>query len=279
MDVPRKDFYTSAAYTEKQRQRTKAAWERGRFDFLLKREIRTCIRPGCSVSFEVWPSDPKKYCSSSCSAQVTNRDRGAFSLETRHKIADSLKGKRSPQRGLIKVPRVEIVCQNKECGKKLFIERWKKTRFCSNACSMHVIGGQPTSPKAARAKAGVRKDISDVIYFYSRWEANMARLFSHFGITWIHQPATFDLHGQRYTPDFYLPDYRLYIEVKNFLGSYSKERDEKFRNVYPEISLKLILKDEYLKLEELYATLIPHWEYRNSKFDAVCKSQTISVTS
>lgn len=83
---------------------------------------------------------------------------------------------------------------------------------------------------------------------------------------WVHQPKTFDLNGQKYTPDFYLPEYNIYVEVKNFLGEYSKERDEKFRKLYTDIDLWLLLKDEYLDLEQRYSHLIPNWEYKNSKF-------------
>lgn len=261
-----KSFYSSPEYKEKQRQKSKAAWVRGHFAFLYKKEIRVCKRPGCLTSFEVIPSSPKKYCSSSCTAQVTNRIRGSCSLKTRRKIAESMRGTVSPQRGVIKVPRVQIVCGNPDCKKEFLIERWKKTQFCSVACSMRVIGGRPTSPKAARAKAGIRADIDNTTYFYSRWEANLARLFNRFCITWVHQPETFDLHGQRYTPDFYLPEYDLYIEVKNFLAPYSKDRDEGFRRLYPKVDLKLLLKEEYLEIEKNYSRCIPRWEYKNSRF-------------
>ncbi|MDD5145274.1 MAG: hypothetical protein PHF44_00245 [Candidatus Pacebacteria bacterium] len=139
---------------------------------------------------------------------------------------------------------------------------------------MKVIGGKPTSPKAARGKAGIRQDINGKIYFYSRWEANVARLYNYLGIKWLYQPKTFDLGSQSYTPDFYLPKEKAYIEVKNFLWKYSKIRDEKFRKIYPDIKLKLILKAEYSKLENKYSKLIRNWEYRNSPFPCrtnVCK--------
>lgn len=261
-----KSFYSSPEYKEKQRQRSKAVWDSGRFAFLLKKETRVCQRLGCDITFEVIPSDPKKYCSSRCSAKVNNRTRGAPSLATRHKIAQSMLGAVSPFKGVIKVPHEEVKCQNLECQKDFMRPRWKKARFCSVACAVHVTGSRPTSPKAARAKAGVRLDIDDTTYFYSRWEANIARLFNHFCIKWIHQPETFDLHKQKYTPDFYLPEYDLYIEVKNFLAPYSKDRDEKFRKFYPKVALKLLLKDEYLTIEKNYSIFIPHWEYKNSRF-------------
>lgn len=259
-------FYSSAQYREKQRQNSKAAWERGRFAFLSKKEVRTCQCTGCPIRFEVIPSNPKKYCSSKCSAQVSNRIRGAHSLETKRRIAKSLTGTISPYKGSIKVPRVVIQCQNPECKKNFLKEQWKKAQFCSVTCSMHVTGGRPTSPKAARAKAGIRPDISNSLYFYSRWEANLARLFNHFGVEWIHQPGSFDLKGQKYTPDFYLPEYDLYIEVKNFLAPYSKDRDGKFRKLYPNLQLRLLLRDEYYLLERKYSSFMPNWEYKNSKF-------------
>jgi len=133
---------------------------------------------------------------------------------------------------------------------------------------MAVVGGKPTSPKASRGKAGIRKDISDKIYFYSRWEANYARLLNHLKIEWEYEPKTFDLGSQNYTPDFYLPKFDKYIEVKNFLWKYSKIRDQKFRKLYPDIKLQLLLKEDYLKLENKYSHLIPNWEYKNSKFVA-----------
>ena len=131
---------------------------------------------------------------------------------------------------------------------------------------MKIVGGKPTSPKAARGKAGIRKDISKTIYFYSRWEANIARLFNYLDIRWIHQPKTFNLGSQNYTPDFYLPDCNNYIEVKNFLWKYSKIRDRKFRKLYPSINLFLLLKKDYLKLEKRYSHFIKNWEYKNSPF-------------
>lgn len=131
---------------------------------------------------------------------------------------------------------------------------------------MAIIGGKPTSPKAARGKAGIRKDISKKIYFYSRWEANMARLFNFLNVKWVYQPKVFDLKTQTYTPDFYLPEYNTYIEVKNFLWKYSKIRDAKFRKLFPKENLMLILKNDYLLLERKHSEYIKNWEYKNSAF-------------
>lgn len=242
----------------------KRNWSNGAFDFHRERTVRICKRSGCQKVFEVTPSDPKRYYSQRCSGLVNNASR-TLSEETKRRIAFAMKGKVSPFKGVIKIPRVEVVCQNAACAKTFVCERWCLHKYCSNKCAMAVIGARPTSPRAARAKAGKREDLGD-IYFYSRWEANFARLLNYLGVEWRYQPKTFDLNGHHYTPDFYLPLDDSYVEIKNFLAPYSRERDRKFRKLYPNIVLRLILKKEYIELEKRYAFLIPHWEYRNSKF-------------
>jgi len=216
------DFYYSKEYRERQGAITKENWRKGLFNFLYKREKRICARKGCGRTFEAVPSNPRIYCSKSCAAKVNNIKRGSWPEEVKLKIAKALKGRKNPHRGTSgggrkRVPRVEAVCANPQCGKVFLSERWMKRKFCSNKCAMEVIGGKPTSPKASRGKAGVRKDVSKTIYFYSRWEANIARLFNYLSIEWVFQPKTFDLKTQNYTPDFYLPKYNIFIEVKNFL--------------------------------------------------------------
>lgn len=261
-----RDFYISAGYREKQSKIMKENWKKGLFDFIRKREKRICARKECGNKFEVKPSDPKIYCCQSCSGKANNVCRGPLSEYTKLKIAKALAGRNNPHYGVngIIIPRVRVICANEKCQKVFLKERWMKKKFCSVKCAMNIIGGRPTSPRASRGKAGIRKDISDTIYFYSRWEANFARLLNHLKIEWQYQPKTFDLKTQRYTPDFYLPYADNYIEIKNFLWKYSKIRDDKFRRIYPGVKLQLLLKDDYLKLEKTYSPFIKNWEYRNS---------------
>lgn len=264
--------YLLPEYKEKQSRIAKVAWQRRRITFTYKRERRTCARSECGITFIVEPHNPKRFCTRRCAAKVNNRLRGKLGEETRKKISQSLSGRPNPYKGYIRVPRATVTCNNPRCAKEFFVERWLQTkrrvRFCSNTCAMRVIGGQPTSPRASKGKCGVRRDVSPTIYFYSRWEANMARLYSHLGISWQYAPTTFDIGNQKYTPDFYLPKTNTYIEIKNFWWEYSRIRDNKFRKRYPQIRLEVILKEEYHRLEKRYAHLIPRWEYKNSKFDA-----------
>jgi len=261
-----RSFYNSEEYRQKQGVLTRENWRRGTFDFLYSRDQRKCLRVDCKKEFNVITSNPKKYCSNSCAAIVSNTNRKILEV-TKLKISQSLMGRKSPYKGILKVPRVQTKCASPICGKIFIHERYRIRSFCSNRCVMNVVGKRPTSPKASKGKAGIRKDVSPTIYFYSRWEANIARLYTYLGIPWVYEPTSFDIGGHTYTPDFYLPRTDTYIEVKNFWWEYSRMRDEKFRKLHKDKQLKVILKEEYLQLEKQYAHFIPNWEYKNSKFD------------
>ncbi len=163
-------FYTSDAYRTRQARNTRTLWRRGIYNRLRKQVICTCIRSGCDASFTVQQGSPKKFCSSRCAAIRNNTGR-THSLFTKAKISNALEGRKaklSVRRAARCIARVTLRCANPSCDIIFSKERWRKKTFCSNACAMKVTGGKPTSPRAARGKAGIRSDISPAIYFYSR---------------------------------------------------------------------------------------------------------------
>lgn len=50
--------------------------------------------------------------------------------------------------------------------------------------------------------------------FRSRLEARWAVYFDQVGISWDYEPAGFNLGNKIYLPDFFLPEFGTYIEVK-----------------------------------------------------------------
>ena len=50
----------------------------------------------------------------------------------------------------------------------------------------------------------------------SSWEQQVAEYLDKVGIKWEYEPGPFELGDMTYTPDFYLPDYVMYIEVKGY---------------------------------------------------------------
>ncbi len=233
-------FYSALSYREKQSKITKSNWKKGIYDSKIRLlQVKNCRY--CNKPFKIKPYDLKIFCSKSCAASFNNKGK-VKSEETRNKIALSLFGNKSPFLGIEKVKRIKIICEH--CKKTFSVLPYlaKKRRFCSVDCSIKTTGRQTTSPKASKGKPGVRPDIDKKICFYSTWEANIARVFNLVGITWEYAPKIFDLGVHTYRPDFYLTKDDLFVEIKNFMGTFSLERDQMFRKMYPNVKLDVLSK-------------------------------------
>lgn len=253
-------FYSSPEYRKLQSDITKTNWVKGIYNYRIKPlETRTCKNLNCGNTFKVKHFDPKIFCSHRCAAHVGNIGR-KLSLSTRLKISKSVS--LLPQ-SIFKrrcLPRITLVCLR--CGKKFEVVPYlaKRRKYCSSLCAIKTIGSRTTSPKASKGKPGIRADIDPNICFYSTWEANIARVFNLVGLKWVYAPKIFDLGKHTYRPDFYLPYFDMFIEVKNFLGVYSLKRHLLFKKRYPNIKLKLLMKKGYLEIKENYKELIDNWE-------------------
>src|ERR1043166_7995094 len=81
-------------------------------------------------------------------------------------------------------------------------------------------------------------------------EAEIARLLDFYGVRWEYEPRTFPLEWDAqgrptlsFTPDFYLPDYDLYLEVTTIKPALANRKNRKvrlLREVYPEVQIKLL---------------------------------------
>lgn len=85
------------------------------------------------------------------------------------------------------------------------------------------------------------------VLFRSRLEARWAIFFDACKIDWVYEPECFILsNNQKYTPDFYIPKYGLYVEIKPNLEwieiGYHKNRYELFEKNL------LILSDDFPSL-------------------------------
>jgi len=109
-----------------------------------------------------------------------------------------------------------------------------------------------------RSKGGTRKDLG--IYVRSRWEANICRYYNFIGNKWLYESKIFYFNdslliGKKkikkgtlsYTPDFYLPELDIWVEVKGYLRDKSKVGLRRFKKYYPKEFSKLgfIIPDKY----------------------------------
>ena len=92
-------------------------------------------------------------------------------------------------------------------------------------------------------------------------EEEFARLLDFYRIEWLYEPRSFPLAWQdkkvaeMFTPDFYLPELDLYVELTTLRQSLITEKNRKLRRLkelYPEVNVKLLNKNDYLRLLAKY---------------------------
>ena len=254
-------FYSDIQYRKRQSEIVKACWINGVYQNKIKPyKLRQCKNSNCNNTFKVKPCDPKVFCSRSCAANINNTGR-KHSYVTKNKISKSISSLPKQFWKHLEKPKITLVCL--ACKKKFKLTPYliKTRKYCCRLCAITTIGKRTTSPKASKGISGTREDIDPNICFYSTWEANMARVYNLVGIKWLYAPKIFDLIEHTYRPDFYLPDFDTYVEVKNYLGDYSLKRDQAFRKIYPNIKLELVLKYDYLIIKSEYKYFIKNWEF------------------
>ena len=94
--------------------------------------------------------------------------------------------------------------------------------------------------------------------FANRAELECAKLLDYYGVPWDYEPRTFvlatDEEGrvtEAFTPDFYLPDQDLYLEVtvmKQALVTRKNRKLRKLRERYPEVNAKLFYRRDFERL-------------------------------
>jgi hypothetical protein len=103
---------------------------------------------------------------------------------------------------------------------------------------------------------------ADTVPFAHASERQFAKLLDFYGIEWAYEPISFDLEWdragnvlQRFTPDFFLPEFDLYIEITTLNQKLVTKKNRKVRRLrerYPEIRCKVFYQRDYLSLVAKY---------------------------
>jgi len=99
---------------------------------------------------------------------------------------------------------------------------------------------------------------SRTLPFANESEQEFARILDFYKISWEYEPTTFpiawDAEGyvrESFTPDFYLPDYGIFIELTTMKQSLVTKKNRKvrlFEQHYPDIPIKLFYGKDYKAL-------------------------------
>lgn len=89
-------------------------------------------------------------------------------------------------------------------------------------------------------------------------EAEFARILNFYQIDWEYEPKTFPLRWgdaglpiECFTPDFYLTQYRLYVEITTVKPRLMAKKRRKIRllnEIYPHINIRLIQNRDFHQL-------------------------------
>ena len=89
-------------------------------------------------------------------------------------------------------------------------------------------------------------------------EAQFARILDFYQISWEYEPRTFPLQwdeqgnvSEAFSPDFYLPEQDLYIELTTAAQRLMTKKHRKLRRLkelYPEINIKLVNRSDFKQM-------------------------------
>src|SRR5215212_5547499 len=98
--------------------------------------------------------------------------------------------------------------------------------------------------------------------FQNEPELEYAKILDYYGIPWMYEPRTFVLEEdedgrvlEAFTPDFYLPEQDLYLEVtvmKQSLVTRKNRKIRKLRERHPDIKIKLFTRRDFERLSHKY---------------------------
>ena len=98
--------------------------------------------------------------------------------------------------------------------------------------------------------------------FVNAAELEYARILDYYGVPWMYEPRTFVLEEddagrvlEAFTPDFYLPEQDLYLEVTVMKQSLVTRKNRKLRKLkqrYPEVRIKLFYERDFERIASRY---------------------------
>ncbi len=106
-------------------------------------------------------------------------------------------------------------------------------------------------------------------------EKQCAKILDFYGIKWLYEPRTFPIEWdkkgnviQSFTPDFYLPDFDLYIELTTMSQKLVTKKNRKvrrLRELYPNINIKIFYQKDFRNLLLKYGLHKKHFPEEQTK--------------
>jgi predicted nuclease of restriction endonuclease-like RecB superfamily len=101
--------------------------------------------------------------------------------------------------------------------------------------------------------------------YRSNFEVDFASDLIKRGLDFSYEPDSYSYvpRTTTYTPDFYLPEYKFYIETKGFFTSEDRTKHLTFRDQHPNIDIRFVFSNAENKLTKSGKTTYAQWCKRN----------------
>ena len=116
---------------------------------------------------------------------------------------------------------------------------------------------QPRLHPPTPGRAAVRPDPRDAAFAHAS-EAELSRILDFYGVAWEYEPRAFplmwNLRGEvveSFTPDFFLPELDLYVELTTLRQKLVRKKNRKLRRMrelYPDVRVKLLYGKDFRAL-------------------------------
>jgi hypoxanthine phosphoribosyltransferase len=123
--------------------------------------------------------------------------------------------------------------------------------------SLATVRAKPTETPSFRVFRG-----SQPPRFANQIEVECAKILDYYGVPWDYEPRSFVLERDEtgrvtkaFTPDFYLPEQDLYVEVTVMKQSLVTRKNRKLRELqqlYPGVRIKLFYRRDIERLAQRY---------------------------
>ena len=156
------------------------------------------------------------------------------------------------------------------CRSEFSVPLHHRQIYCTRKCQF-IAQSNGTVKISLNGRTGYRTDLNKQHYFKSALEADFARFLNWMGIPFHYESQTFSTANGAYTPDFFLPNWNLFVELKGVVGESEYAalmgRNLKHHTLLKEqgVNLMVITQKQFanaLKDASLWKT-IPNLEQRN----------------
>jgi len=183
-----------------------------------------------------------------------------FSISTAEEIVVNLTGRKGRQfidiRLYIKTGEGESLPTEKgiKIPASMFPELKRMVNLIEEACTMRGLSDEFEDIDELRTE----KEIA----FAHPSEEEFAKILNFYHIRWDYEPKTFPIRWdeagnviESFTPDFYLPDLDLFIELTTMKQSLVTKKNRKvklLKRLYPDVNIKLFYGKDYKQLLKKY---------------------------